>query len=73
MLRNITFSAEEELIDRARARAEAENTTLNNEFRRWLAKYAEQIRDGEELAALMDRLNYVRAGGKFSRDEMNER
>lgn len=73
MLRNITLSAEEDLIARARARAEADNTTLNKEFRRWLEKYADKIRDGEEFERLMDQLRYVRAGRKFSRDEMNER
>jgi hypothetical protein len=73
MLKNITFSADENLIARARERAESEDTTLNNEFRRWLAKYAEQIRDGEEFDELMNRLHYVRAGRKYSRDEMNER
>ena len=73
MLKNITLSAEEELIARARARAEAENTTLNAEFRRWLEKYADQVRDGEEYARLMDSLRYVRSGGKFTREELNER
>ncbi len=73
MLKNITLSAEEDLIARARARAEADDTTLNNEFRRWLEKYVEKIRDREEFERLMDQLKYVRAGRKFSRDEMNER
>jgi hypothetical protein len=73
MLKNITFSADEDLIARARERAESENTTLNNEFRTWLAKYAEQVRDGQEFADLMKRLQYVRAGRKYSRDELNER
>jgi len=44
MLQNITLSAEKELIQRARQRAEAENTTLNAEFRRWLAQYVERPR-----------------------------
>jgi hypothetical protein len=73
MLKNITLSAEEDLIARARARADEENTTLNAEFRRWLERYTEQIRDREEFERLMDQLKYVRAGRKFSRDEMNER
>ncbi len=37
MLKNITLSAEKELIENARDRAEAKNTTLNAEFRRWLS------------------------------------
>jgi hypothetical protein len=42
MLQNITLSAEISMIARARQRAEAENTTLNAEFRRWLAQYVER-------------------------------
>ena len=40
MLRNITLSAEEQLITRAREAAGAAHTTLNVEFRKWLAGYA---------------------------------
>ena len=40
-MKNITLSAEESLIEAARARARAEQTTLNEEFRRWLASYAQ--------------------------------
>lgn len=73
MLKNITFSADPVLIHRARERASEENTTLNAEFRRWLAKYADRVRDGEEYARLMDRLSYVCSGGAFSREALNER
>lgn len=40
-MRNITLSADERLIDAARERARAEHTTLNEQFRRWLADYAQ--------------------------------
>ena len=49
-MRNITLSAEAELIDRARHRAESENTTLNSAFREWLQQYAGQ--PGLNLAQL---------------------
>ena len=49
-MRNITLSAEAELIDRARHRAESENTTLNSAFRGWLQQYAGQ--PGLNLAQL---------------------
>ena len=39
-MKNITLSAEEGLIEAARERARADNTTLNEQFRRWLADYA---------------------------------
>jgi hypothetical protein len=73
MLKNITFSADEELIRRARERAETDRTTLNEEFRRWLEKYVERPESAEAFAALMDHFGYVTPGRTFQRDEMNER
>jgi hypothetical protein len=73
MLQNITLSADKTLIERARQRAEIENTTLNAEFRRWLAQYVERPRAFTEFAALMAGLDYVQAGKSFTRDELNER
>ena len=72
-MKNITFSADEDLIRRARERAEAEQTTLNEEFRRWLEKYVERPRSAEAFADLMDSFTYVNPGRSFSREEMNER
>ena len=73
MLKNITLSAEETLIERARQRAELENTTLNAEFRRWLQQYVERPRSSAEFKAVMERLSYASAGKVFTRDELNER
>lgn len=42
LVKNITFSAEEDLIRKARERAAAKQTTLNDEFRKWLENYAER-------------------------------
>lgn len=74
-MRNITLSADEHLIDAARARAQAEKTTLNEEFRRWLASYARQeSRVAEAMATIKELRAHVKTGGrKFTRDEMNER
>lgn len=72
-MKNITFSAEEDLIRRARKRASAKKTTLNDEFRRWLEKYVERPETVEAFADLMQRFNYVQPGRTFSRDEMNDR
>jgi hypothetical protein len=70
----ITFTAEESLIEAARERARAEHTTLNEQFRCWLAAYAdtpERMRRYDEvMATLRGRL---RVGRKPARDEMNER
>jgi len=73
MLKNITLSAEKVMIERARQRAEAQNTTLNAEFRRWLAHYVEAPQTIADLEDLMDRFSYAKAGKRFTRDEMNER
>jgi hypothetical protein len=73
MKKNITFSAESDLIQQARERAEKENTSLNAEFRRWLAKYAQRTRLVEEFSNLMEKFEYVQAGRFFNREEMNER
>ncbi len=73
MLKNITFSAEEELIDKAREQARKEKTTLNALFRRWLNQYADRKKAVEEYDKVMESLSYARAGRKFTRDEMNER
>jgi chromosomal replication initiation ATPase DnaA len=74
-MKNITLSADEKLVEAARKRARAEHTTLNEEFRRWLADYAQGKQRADEAMAVVERLReYVRTGGrKFTRDEMNER
>ena len=72
-LTNVTFSADKRLIEKARARARAERTTLNVAFREWIERYAGSPPSGEEFARIMKSLSHVRAGRKFTRDEMNER
>lgn len=73
MLKNVTLSADKDLIEQARRRAEAKNTTLNAEFRRWLEQYIETPLTSDDLEGLMERFSYARAGKTFTRDEMNER
>jgi hypothetical protein len=73
MLKNITLSADEELVARARAEAQKRGTTLNEQFREWLAELTGQERAAQGYQDLMARLGYARAGGRFSREELNER
>ena len=74
-MRNITLSAADLLIDRAREKARAQGVTLNDEFRKWLASYVE-AQDGQtavdRFRSVMQALPAVDAGRSFSRDEMNE-
>jgi hypothetical protein len=72
MVQNITLSAEKVLIERARQRAQAQKTTLNAEFRRWLMQYTEYPQTEADLVVIMDQLGYAQAGKRFTRDEMNE-
>jgi hypothetical protein len=73
MMKNITLSADETLIQQARRRAALERTTLNELFRAWLGRYVAQPSASEQYEALMVRLDHVRSDRSFSREEMNER
>ena len=73
MLKNITLSADPELIEKAREIAKSRNSTLNNEFRRWLLRYVKRDFSEKDFQEFITRLNYVIPGKKFTRDEMNER
>lgn len=72
---NITFSADERLIEAARNRARDEKTTLNEVFRRWLEDYAGRKAQADRARAVWEELgNRIQTGGrKFTREEMNER
>lgn len=72
-MKNITLSAEESLIEEARIVARSRKTTLNQLFRDWLVEVAGRSERERETAELMKRLSYVKAGGRFTREEMNER
>jgi len=73
MMRNITFSAEDQLIVKAREKAAREQRSLNDVFREWLARYVGRDEIGKRFDELMRSLSHVRAGRKFTREEMNER
>ena len=73
-MKNVTLSADEHLIEAARARARADHTTLNEAFRKWLADYSqheERMRRFDETAAAVK--GKLRVGRKLTREEMNER
>lgn len=74
-MKNITLSADEALIEAARERASAERTTLNQEFRKWLADYAQRRQRADAaLATVAELRQSLDSGGRrFTRDEMNER
>ncbi len=74
IVRNITFSAEDELIEQARAVAARNRRSLNDEFRDWLAKYAEEGRKAKlSFREVVSQMKDVKVTRKYSREEMNER
>lgn len=73
-MKRVTLSAEASLIETARARARADNTTLNEQFRRWLADYAQTRERMDRCDAVMDGLRgKLKVGRKLSCESMNER
>ena len=73
MLKNVTLSAEERLIEQARLLAQQEKKTLNTLFREWLARYTAKQAAAVRYRELMRGLKRVTPGRKFSRDESNAR
>jgi hypothetical protein len=69
----ITFSADENLISRARLSARAQHKTLNAAFSEWLVRFAGSSGNAQGFDALMKRLKHVDAGKHFRREELNER
>ncbi|MGO8932826.1 MAG: hypothetical protein ACLQDA_03880 [Terracidiphilus sp.] len=72
-MKNITLSADEDLIERARLIAREQGRTLNEAFREWLAEFARSAGNAKGFDALMTRLQKVDAGRRFSRKELSER
>ncbi|MDX1641433.1 MAG: hypothetical protein R3220_07030 [Balneolaceae bacterium] len=72
-MKNITFTADESLIEKAREKARKENTSLNKRFREWLERYASKNEGEEEIKAVLSKFSYAKAGKTFTRDELNER
>ncbi|MCY3857633.1 MAG: hypothetical protein OXG25_01850 [Gammaproteobacteria bacterium] len=73
-MRNITLSADENLIEAARRCAASQNTTLNAQFRVWLADYVgREAQAVQAMRTVRELQGKLRVGRKLSRDEMNER
>ena len=76
IMKNITLSAQDDLIDKARRIATTRNSSLNIMFREWLEglnnSHAQNTEE-DRLKDLWEKTNYARVGKKLSREEMNER
>ncbi|MCP4459657.1 MAG: hypothetical protein GY816_16770 [Cytophagales bacterium] len=70
-MKNITLSANDTLIKKARNKAQGESTTLNNRFREWLERY---VGDNQNvLNEVMENMKYAKSSGAYTREELNER
>jgi hypothetical protein len=72
-VKNVTLSAEDRLLERARELARRRSTTLNRMFREWLVELTAERTRQDRYEHLMRRLAHARSGGRFTRDEMNAR
>lgn len=73
-MRKITLSADDALIEAARQKAASEHTTLNEQFRRWLADYVGRERRAAEAVRVMRELEgRLNVGRKLTTGETNER
>jgi hypothetical protein len=72
-MKQISFTVDEILIERAQLAARTRHTTLNAAFHEWLELYARQGTASVDIDALMRRLQHVRSAGPYTRAEMNER
>jgi len=71
-MKQITFSADEQVIRQAKLVARTQGKSLNTAFREWLVQFVGHSGHAREAEALMMRLRHVRAGQSFTGDEMNE-
>lgn len=73
-MKSITFTADEHIIQAAREQAAADQTTLNEQFRRWLEQYARQRRAAKSMEVVRRVSERVDLDcRRFTRDEINER
>ena len=74
-MKNVTFSAEDVLIEAARNKARDAHRTLNDEFRAWLEDYVGRGERAARATAFIEQVSHYASteGRRFSRDEMNAR
>src|SRR5215470_6186826 len=66
-VKNITLSADGDLIEQARLLARAQHKTLNALFREWLERYTSESGNLQDVDRLMKRMAHVRPGRRFTR------
>ncbi len=72
-METITLTVDKSLLEDAKKVAEATHTTLDAALQEWLVKYTAGLERVRKYDELMARLTYVKSGGPYTRDELNER
>lgn len=73
VMKNITLSADEHLIELAREEARTRKTTLNALFREWLEEISRSDEKRRKAEDVIQRMSRYDSGGPFTREQMNER
>jgi hypothetical protein len=76
-MKNITLSAQDEVIDELRQISKRQNTTVNDLFRQWSTDYIKQIKHAEgahRLKAFEESRKklVIKSERTYTREEMNE-
>lgn len=61
------------MLEKARLRAASERKSLTDVFNEFLKNYSNSVKDVSDYENLLQKLNYVKVGRKFSREEASER
>lgn len=73
-MQNITLSADAQVIEAAKRVAVDEHTTLNEQFRLWLAHYAGKKQKLQQFDETLQSLGgKLKVGKKLTREQMNAR
>jgi hypothetical protein len=72
-MKNITFSADERVIELAREEARNRKTTLNALFREWVEDLAQRDERRNSIETILKKMSRYDSGGPYTRDELNER
>ena len=73
MLTIVTLPVDTEILQKAIAKADQENPTLNALFVQWLREYISKPSIEEQYDMFMSGMSTVTVARKYDRDEMNER
>lgn len=72
-METITLTVDKSVLEEAQRVAEEQQITRDAVLNEWLSHRAVGVERVRRYDALMEKLKYVKTGGPFTREEMNER